>query len=222
MPRSKKKNSGGGNHGGPRTGTPGRAYGQRTDLNAGSAPTPNVPSQPRGLPYGEASRRESSQRSLPLPSAGDPATLPSLSGPSQRPSEPVTAGLGIGAGPGPEATVMGGGSPNESVLDFLQMLFNEFPTPELQRYIELAQQAATPAMAPVDNSFRPRTLPASDRENPLIPNMTYRTGGQPLLKQGVPMEVNQPFGPDVKPPDPNTAPLTPVGPPPKPGREVAP
>ncbi len=47
-------------------------------------------------PYGQAGAQREAQRSMPLPS------MTPLSAPSQRPSEPVTAGLPVGAGPGPD------------------------------------------------------------------------------------------------------------------------
>ena len=100
----------------PRTG-PG---GNRTDLIAPAAQPIRVA---QDQPYGEAGQQRDSERVVPLPasptaaptditptlrmltpSRGVPApgSLPFL-GPTDRPNEPVTAGLPFGAGAGPEA-----------------------------------------------------------------------------------------------------------------------
>jgi len=100
--------------GGARQGTPGTAYGQRTDLNQ---PISTVP----GQEYGMAKQQADAQRAIPMaasPVAAAPAqpqqpqgqraplpqpgTMPHLD-PTNRPDEPVTAGLPFGPGPGPEA-----------------------------------------------------------------------------------------------------------------------
>jgi len=102
--------------GGARQGTPGTAYGQRTDLNQ---PISTVPNQE----YGMAKQQADAQRAVPMaasPVAAAPAQpapastggaplprpgeLPHLE-PTNRPEEPVTAGLPFGPGPdsvGPE------------------------------------------------------------------------------------------------------------------------
>ncbi len=97
--------------GGPRQGTPGQAYGNRTDLQGpaaagaggssrpygagGSAPPslplPEGPSAPGGAPAPPAS---------PMPTPGGHGPL---SRPSEAPGEPITAGAGFGPGPGPGA-----------------------------------------------------------------------------------------------------------------------
>lgn len=97
MPRSSK------GRGGARTGTPGTAYPNRTDL-AGSVAT--------GQPYGHAAAQLDAQSIVPMgtpsvPAASTPASwpLPGAAGPldrpTERPGEPVTAGVGVGPGPGP-------------------------------------------------------------------------------------------------------------------------
>jgi len=106
MPRGK---------GGARQGTPGQAYGNRTDLNM---PISTVPNQE----YGKATQQQAAQSAVPMasspvatapaPAAPAPAraqvpapgSLPHLD-PTQRPEEPVTAGIPFGPGPGPEAIV---------------------------------------------------------------------------------------------------------------------
>lgn len=103
--------------GGARQGTTGTAYGQRTDLNQ---PISTVP----GQEYGMAKQQADAQRAIPMaaspvaaapaqpqqpqqpqgqrPSMPQPGTMPHLD-PTNRPDEPVTAGLPFGPGAGPEA-----------------------------------------------------------------------------------------------------------------------
>jgi len=112
--------------GGAREGTPGTAYGNRTDLNAA------MPVQAAtGQGYGQAGAQQAAQRAIPVapqqvsvapaqaPAQAAPAqpttitgqmpSLPSYPGelkfdhPTDRPDEPITAGLPIGDGAGPEA-----------------------------------------------------------------------------------------------------------------------
>lgn len=112
--------------GGARQGTPGTAYPNRSDLT----PTAPVPVQAAtNQPYGEAGQQEAAQRVLPVapppavpsPGGGGGAPVPGGAGPgapapqgpvpgqmpwthpTQRPNEPVTAGLPTGPGAGPEA-----------------------------------------------------------------------------------------------------------------------
>lgn len=101
MPRSR---------GGERQGTPGTAYGNRTDLNM---PASTVPNQE----YGKATQQREAQSAVPMGSSPvsvappapaqraplpAPGTLPHLE-PTQRPNEPVTTGIAYGPGAGPEA-----------------------------------------------------------------------------------------------------------------------
>jgi len=100
--------------GGARQGTPGIAYGNRTDLNQ---PISTVP----GQEYGKATEQRDAQRAVPMASSpvadidpsmapptpqgrpmAMPGSLPYIA-PTSRPDEPVTAGLPTGPGPGPEA-----------------------------------------------------------------------------------------------------------------------
>lgn len=79
--------------GGPRKGTPGKAYANRTDM---------------GMNYNMQAGSPASG-GIKAPSPGNielpvyPDQIPSLSTPTQRPGEPITDGLAIGAGRGPEA-----------------------------------------------------------------------------------------------------------------------
>lgn len=116
--------------GGTRVGAPGVAYGNRSDLNApptgGKLDLSAAPNQP----YGQAGQQLNSQRAVPMgtpavapppPQPGPPGTAPgpqgpppvtpdqvtALHAPTQRPDEPVTAGLATGPGAGPDAVSMG-------------------------------------------------------------------------------------------------------------------
>lgn len=101
----------------------------RTDLQRSGRP--QAVTAPTGLGYGERQALESAQQQMPLP--GDPiaAAIPdanaaptellSLFGPSQRPDEPVTAGMSRGPGPGPE--ILGG--PSTAASDTLDSLAAE-------------------------------------------------------------------------------------------------
>ena len=102
--------------GGRRSGKPGVAYSNRSDLNA-PLPAQALPDQP----YGVAGQQLAAQKQLPmgppgstspgagLPSPGQPApalpppgSLPPLNAPTTRPNEPVTHGSPSGPGAGPE------------------------------------------------------------------------------------------------------------------------
>jgi hypothetical protein len=90
----------------------GTASPQRTDRNDAAAQGTAVAS---GQPYGQRQELEQAQAALPVPDEqarwqqaleqgagmGDQAV--GLGAPSGRPGEPVTAGLPMGPGPGPEA-----------------------------------------------------------------------------------------------------------------------
>ena len=110
MPRTRKR------QGGARQGQPGQAYPQRTDLNA-----QKIAVAP-GQTYGKGAEQEAAQRALPMAgqapvpppggAAAPPATGPgpgaggAFSRPTDRPDEPMTAGVPMGPGPGPEALAM--------------------------------------------------------------------------------------------------------------------
>ena len=117
--------------GGPVQGTVGKSYANRTDLQ-GAEPVTTAP----GQEYGQRSQQQAAQRSVPMapppqagpaaapgapsapqPSAEPPPPIVNGAGqgnaglglwthPTERPDEPITAGLPTGAGPGPE--VLGG------------------------------------------------------------------------------------------------------------------
>lgn len=79
--------------GGRRQGTPGKGYSNRTDLQM-------KPDMAAGTPAaGGVQAPQRQQPMLPV----YPEDTPNLMDPTQRPQEPLTAGLPVGAGPGMEA-----------------------------------------------------------------------------------------------------------------------
>lgn len=130
MPRSRQ--------GGPRAGTPGTAYPNRTDLAQNK--TLPVKAAP-GQVYGQAAAQEQAQKAVPMGPPGassappgapqgppmaalqsspiPPGAFGDIHRPTERPLEPVTAGAALGPGPGPEA--LGPGvQPNGNVSSLLQ------------------------------------------------------------------------------------------------------
>lgn len=126
------------NKGGPVQGQVGKAYSNRTDLTK-AEPVSIAP----GQEYGQRSQQQAAQRTVPLappppaapltggaPSAPSPQAPPQMASgpapaggpglvpflhPTNRPNEPVTAGLATGPGPGPEVlTGVGAMAANQS------------------------------------------------------------------------------------------------------------
>lgn len=141
--------------GGRRTGTPGKAYSNRSDLNGPKA----VPMMAAtGQQYGARKAQIDAQRAIPVaappgpalapPTGGAPApgpTLPAgpgpgqvvpLDAPSMRPDEPVTAGLPVGPGAGPEALGPLAGQ-SEDVGMQLRAIYARFPNEDLRSLLEL-------------------------------------------------------------------------------------
>lgn len=125
--------------GGPRTGTPGKRYPNRTDLN-----TP-APSQQ----YGQRVAQERAMAAIPLSpprgpnvggvgaAPGQPAPTPptpvtDLFAPTTRPDEPVTSGANLGPGAGPEA-IGGAGDP---IALRLRAIYNLMPNEALRELLE--------------------------------------------------------------------------------------
>ena len=85
------------------------ALSQRTDGGAvdGLKSPTQAPKYMPGLGYGEGGQNMANQQAEPLagnptPAMEAPAVVP-LSAPTQRPNEPITAGMDFGPGPGTEA-----------------------------------------------------------------------------------------------------------------------
>ena len=79
------------------------ALSQRTDGGAVEGMQTQAPKYMPGLGYGKGGENMANQQAAPL--AGGPAPVPvvPLSVPTQRPNEPITAGIDRGPGPGSEA-----------------------------------------------------------------------------------------------------------------------
>jgi hypothetical protein len=152
MVRPRKTSDGRANNGGARQGTPGQRYPNRSDLRV-QKPTA-VPNQG----YGQAGAQLAAQKVVPMagapappvpaapsaatvPGAGGfatPSDTPSLTDPTQRPDEPLEAGMPFGPGPGPQA----GPAPMSDVEARLRALYASHPTSELRdliRQIDLGQ-----------------------------------------------------------------------------------
>lgn len=84
-----------------------------------------------GQTYGQRAMQERAQDVVPT---GPPPTdVVPLGAPSQRPTEPITAGLPMGAGPGPEAIQPVGIQPGsrEDLLLQVRAIASRYPNPAL-------------------------------------------------------------------------------------------
>lgn len=139
--------------GGSRRGKAGAAYSSRTDLmEKPRLPVTTVP----GQPYGAAKAQADAQAAVPMgspalpdmPDLSDhphplPGELPPLTGPSNMPGQPVTHGLPVGPGAGPEALTGIGAplSPLTQGVAILNSLGKHLP-PELSsvvKYLNVTQ-----------------------------------------------------------------------------------
>jgi hypothetical protein len=146
--------------GGRRTGTPGQSYSNRSDLNANRGAVPMMAAA--GQTYGKKSEQMAAQRAMPIarpatdtvptaparPTGGTPGGPPPmppgptpgqvlpLDAPTTRPGEPLTAGLPIGPGAGPEANPFSAvGSADDAVLA-IRAAFAAYPAEELRAILE--------------------------------------------------------------------------------------
>jgi len=94
-----------------------------------------------GQTYGKATQQMNAQRAVPMGAPPTeiqrpvPGTLGSLTRPTERPMEPITAGAPFGAGPSP----VGAGIPQpsgDSALEELRMIFQMFPNSDLADLID--------------------------------------------------------------------------------------
>ena len=131
-------------HGGRRNGRAGKAYPNRADLRGGPLPVSTAPS----TGYGTRAAQEAAQRAVPMgqppspagaagvptpaPAGPAPGSLGDPLRPTERPGEPLTAGIATGAGPGPEALGMG----PDGTVDELRALYMAFPNEDLRQLIE--------------------------------------------------------------------------------------
>lgn len=109
--------------GGKRQGTQGKGYANRTDLMQNYAPEPTArtpASAPTAAP---------TQQTQQMQQYITPDMVPKLDDPTSRPHEPVTTGLPIGPGAGPEAL---GPMPPGPEVQSLQAAYLANPTPQLR------------------------------------------------------------------------------------------
>lgn len=151
MPRSGR--------GGKRQGKSGTAYAQRSDLT-------QAPSAAPGQTYGVQAQQLRAQQQVPLPKQAPPSTpapggsapagtpppagaappigpggLGPLNAPSDRPNEPITAGMPTGPGPGPEALGGIAAPQDDPTLAILKGILARYPNQDLQA---LVAQASLP------------------------------------------------------------------------------
>lgn len=140
--------------GGRRTGTPGKTYTNRADLNTNRGPVPMMAAT--GQAYGQRAEQMAAQRAMPVAAPPAPAMAPppapagppaggalapsgpmpgelGFADPSGRPGEPVTAGVPVGPGPSGVDQPVGMDSPLRLRLG---AMYQAFPTEELRSLIE--------------------------------------------------------------------------------------
>lgn len=119
--------------GGPRQGTPGRSYQNRSDLNQRYAGQTGLTTAAAGgiqPPAAAAPAGHEQHHQMPIPT---PQQVPALDDPSARPEQPVTHGLD--GGPGANSLAIGA-QPIPPELIAIQAAYQAYPTPELQRTVE--------------------------------------------------------------------------------------
>lgn len=94
-----------------------------------------------GQTYGKATEQRNAQRAVPMGTPPTevqrpvPGTLGSLTRPTERPMEPITAGAPFGAGMGPVAAGIPQPS-GDNALEELRMIFQMFPNDDLADLID--------------------------------------------------------------------------------------
>jgi hypothetical protein len=100
---------------------------ERTDLNVSSQPTRYI----SGLPYGQGQATYEQQAAAPMavnPLAEVASDVTPITAMTQRPEEPITAGIDIGAGPGSEAMPPMPMKPTVSLADTFRQLSDFDPS----------------------------------------------------------------------------------------------
>ena len=111
------------------------AFSQRTDL----PPKQGIKELPNAA-YGEQQDFQSIQQGAPMEKSSNPmANVVQMNAPTQRPNEPVTAG--VDAGPGPGREMLGFKNPMDSQLEDLTMLAEYLPL--MQQYADSQQSTGT-------------------------------------------------------------------------------
>ena len=94
-----------------------------------------------GQTYGKATEQMNAQRAVPMGTPPTevqrpvPGTLGSLTRPTERPAEPITAGAPFGAGPSPVAAGIPQPS-GDNALEELRMIYQMFPNDDLADLID--------------------------------------------------------------------------------------
>ena len=94
---------------------------ERTDLNVTNQPARYI----SGMPYGEGQATYEQQRAAPMaanPLAQVFSEITPLTASTQRPDEPITAGMDFGAGPGSEMLHTPPQRPTVSLIDTFKQL----------------------------------------------------------------------------------------------------
>jgi hypothetical protein len=175
MPRKVKQ-------GGTRQGQPGKNYPNRTDMQQGPRQRTQPVRAAAGQQYGQRGQQENMQRAQPLPQG--PQIIP-LDAPTLRPNEPLTAGMAMGPGPGPEALPQGGVTPDMDAEAFFRALYRQFPNTDIARIlasIDAKRMAAprNPTPAPPGGRLGAPAKPGQtiSRENlPTAPPSIRNMGG---------------------------------------------
>ena len=98
---------------------------ERTDLNVSNQPARYI----SGMPYGEGQATYEQQTAAPMaanPLAQVLSEVTPLTAPTQRPDEPITAGMDFGPGPGSEMLPVPPQRPTISLADtFRQLAIND-------------------------------------------------------------------------------------------------
>lgn len=113
------------NKGAPASG-PGRLS-QRTDLSPSSQPT-RLPSETDR--YGERKQLRQQQNAAPMEREPPPGLTQGVFGPSQRSTEPITAGAPLGPGPGPT-----GPQPPQDPDMLIRAMYRLTRHPDLERIL---------------------------------------------------------------------------------------
>lgn len=92
-----------------------------------------------GQQYGEEAALSRAQDAVPAgpavtspPPTVGPDRVPNLNDPSNRPNEPVTAGMPFGPGVGPDPNLAAG----DPVMDRLRSIYQAYPDPHIRRMIQ--------------------------------------------------------------------------------------
>jgi hypothetical protein len=111
------------------------SYPNRSDLNVVRAPQTGTTTAAAGGQTAPVRNTEPAQRYHPTPDS-----VPKLDDPTARPDEPITHGLSIGPGAGPEAI---GRVPVNPMIADLRAAYLNNPTPQLERVLRMMAMKGT-------------------------------------------------------------------------------